>query len=105
MTWLLRGWLSTNEKGEYKFITPRPTAYPDGTEPAHIHIVIKVPELNEYYLDDFLFHDDPLLTDKRRKNQPDCGGSGIIKLIGAGNMFKSPRNIYLGKNDPDYPRK
>lgn len=99
----IRGWLRTNDKGEYKFVTLRPLAYPDGTEPAHIHVVIKEPGLNEYYIDDFVFEDDPLLTAERRKKLTNRAGSGIIKLIDAGNMYKAERNIYLGKNIPGYP--
>lgn len=98
----LRGWLRTNEKGEYKFVTLRPAAYPDGTEPAHIHVIIKEPGLNEYYIDEFLFDDDPILTEERRKKLENRGGSGIIKLVDVGNMYKATRNIYLGKNIPGY---
>ncbi|PVD51478.1 intradiol ring-cleavage dioxygenase [Terrimonas sp.] len=99
----LRGWLRTNEKGEYKFVTLRPAAYPDGTEPAHIHVIIKEPGLNEYYIDEFLFDDDPILTEEKRKKLENRGGSGIIKLLDVGNMYKATRNIYLGRNIPDYP--
>ncbi|MBN8790565.1 MAG: hypothetical protein J0I84_26095, partial [Terrimonas sp.] len=98
----LRGWLRTNEKGEYKFVTLRPAAYPDGTEPAHIHVIIKEPGLNEYYIDEFLFDDDPILTEEKRKKLENRGGSGIIKLFDVGNMYKATRNIYLGKNIPGY---
>lgn len=99
----LRGWMRTNEKGEYKFGTMRPAAYPGGTDPAHIHIIVKEPGLNEYYIDDFLFSDDPLLTEERKKKLANRGGSGIVKLVDVGNMFKGERNIVLGKNIPDYP--
>lgn len=101
----LRGWLKTNEKGEYKFGCLRPAPYPGGTEPAHIHMIVKEPGINEYYIDDFLFDDDPLLTAEKRQQLQNRGGSGIVKLIDVGNMFKGGRNIYLGKNIPGYPGK
>ena len=101
----IRGWMRTNEKGEYKFFTLRPAAYPGRQAPEHIHITIKEPGKNEYWIDEYLFDDDPILTDKERKNCEDRGGSGIIKLKDVGNMFKAERNIYLGKNIPDYPKK
>jgi protocatechuate 3,4-dioxygenase beta subunit len=41
---------------------------------------------------------------KKEKNE-DRGGSGIIKVKDVGNMLKAERNIYLGKNIPDYPKK
>jgi protocatechuate 3,4-dioxygenase beta subunit len=97
--------MRTNEKGEYKFFTLRPAAYPGRQAPEHIHITIKEPGKNEYWIDEYLFDDDPILIDKERKNCEDRGGSGIIKLKDVGNMFKAERNIYLGKNIPDYPRK
>jgi len=100
----IRGWARTDDKGFYKFVTLRPGTYPDRTEPAHIHVTIKEPDLNEYYIDEFVFTDDPLLTEERRKNLENRGGSGVIKLIDVGNMFKGERNIYLGKNIPNYPR-
>jgi protocatechuate 3,4-dioxygenase beta subunit len=99
----IRGWVRTNEKGEYKFSTLKPAPYPNAKIPAHIHITIKEPGLNEYYIDEFLFDDDPLLSPGERKKQEGRGGSGIIKTIDAGNMLKAVRNIYLGKNIPDYP--
>lgn len=100
----LRGWMKTNEKGEYKFFTLRPAAYPGRKDPEHIHVTIKEPDKNEYWIDEFVFDDDPLLTDKQRKNLEDRGGSGILKVKDVGNMLKAERNIYLGKNIPDYPK-
>jgi LytS/YehU family sensor histidine kinase len=37
----LRGWLKTNSRGEYKFLTSRPGSYPQSSNPAHIHIFVK----------------------------------------------------------------
>ena len=46
-------------------------------EPEHIHLTVKEPGKNEYYLDDYLFEDDPILTDQKRKLLSNRGGSGI----------------------------
>ena len=100
----LRRWMKTNEKGEYKFFTLRPAAYPGRKDPEHIHVTLKEPDKNEYWIDEYVFDDDPLLTDKQRKNCEDRGGSGILKVTDVGNMMKAERNIYLGKNIPDYPK-
>lgn len=100
----IRGWMKTNEKGEYKFYTLRPVAYPGRQAPEHIHITIKEPDKNEYWIDEYLFDDDPILTEKERKNCQDRGGSGIIRVKSTGEMLKAERNIYLGKNIPDYPK-
>lgn len=100
----LRGWMKTNEKGEYKFFTLRPAAYPGRRDPEHIHITIQEPDKNEYWIDEYLFDDDPLLTQEQRKHCENRGGSGILKVKDVGNMLKAERNIYLGKNIPDYPK-
>lgn len=100
----IRGWMKTSEKGEYKFFTLRPGAYPGRKNPEHIHITIKEPDKNEYWIDEFLFDDDPILTDEQRKHNQHRGGDGIIKPKDVGNMLKAERNIYLGKNIPDYPK-
>lgn len=98
----IRGWMRTNEKGEYKFVTLRPAPYPNRNEPAHIHVTIKEPGLHEYYIDEFVFDDDPLLTADKRQKLDNRGGSGILKLKDVGNMYKTERPIYLGRNIPNY---
>lgn len=103
----LRGWMKTNEKGEYKFFTLRPASYPNSKNPQHIHMTIKEPGKSEYWVDEILFDDDPYLSDEERKRCENRGGSGIlyIKPYYAGrDILKSERNIYLGKNIPGYPK-
>lgn len=100
----IRGWVKTNEKGEYKFYTLRPASYPDRQAPQHIHPTIKEPGINEYWIDEYLFDDDPLLTANERSHQQQRGGGGIIKLQQKNGMLVGERNIVLGKNVPDYPR-
>ena len=98
----LRGGMKTNELGEYKFFTLRPGSYPEGNNPAHIHAIIKEPGKTEYWIDDYLFDDDPLLGEKERKKLQNRGGNGILAIKDVGNMIKAERNIYLGKNIPNY---
>jgi len=73
----LRGWMKTNEKGEYKFFTRRPASYPNSNEPAHIHCIVKEPGKEPYYIDDYLFDDDPRLTEERRNKLQQRGGNGV----------------------------
>jgi protocatechuate 3,4-dioxygenase beta subunit len=98
----IRGWAKTGKNGQYTFYTFRPAAYPDHSEPEHIHITIKEPDKNEYYLDEYLFDDDPSLTQAIRNKLPDRGGSGIVKPKMEGGILTIKRNIILGKNIPDY---
>ena len=95
--------MKTNEKGEYKFFTLKPAPYPGGNNPAHIHITIKEPDKNEYWIDEYLFDDDPLVTENMKTKNRKRGGDGIIKVKDVGNMLKAERNIYLGMNVTDYP--
>lgn len=98
----IRGWVKTNERGEYKFYTLKPAAYPGRNIPAHIHVTVKEPNKNEYYIDDYLFDDDPLLTQLERNKQQNRGGNGIITLNKKNGILSGNRNIVLGKNIPDY---
>jgi protocatechuate 3,4-dioxygenase beta subunit len=102
----IRGWMKTDANGQYKFGTRRPAAYPGRTDPAHIHITIKEPGKNEYYIDEFVFDNDPLLTKEKRAKLEDRGGSGILVISPAFDTIqikKAERNIILGKNIPNYP--
>jgi protocatechuate 3,4-dioxygenase, beta subunit len=99
----IRGWMKTNAKGEYKFYTIRPASYSQTGPPAHIHVTVKEPDKNEYWIDDFHFDDDPFLTPDMRKNQRERGGDGIIGLTEKNGVFFGRRNIYLGRNVTDYP--
>jgi protocatechuate 3,4-dioxygenase, beta subunit len=98
----VRGWVKTGNDGKYTFYTFRPAAYPNGSEPEHIHITVKEPDKNEYYLDDYLFDDDTLLTQIKRNKLNNRGGSGIMKPIKENGILFSERNIILGKNIPNY---
>lgn len=98
----IRGWVKTGKDGSYTFYTFRPASYPRGSEPEHIHITVKEPNKNEYYIDDYLFDDDPLLTQEIRKERKNRGGSGIIKPKEKNGILLIERNIILGKNIPNY---
>jgi protocatechuate 3,4-dioxygenase beta subunit len=99
----LRGWMRTNERGAYKFTTIRPASYPNSRNPQHIHPIIKEPGKNEYWIDDYLFEDDPLLSSTDQKSQPPRGGSGILSVVRDSNgVWHGTRNIVLGLNVPNY---
>jgi protocatechuate 3,4-dioxygenase beta subunit len=98
----IRGWIKTDALGTYTLYTFRPASYPNTTIPQHIHITIKEPNKNEYYIDNFYFDDDPNLTDKIRKKTNFRGGCGIINLTKVNSMFEANRDIILGKNIPNY---
>jgi protocatechuate 3,4-dioxygenase beta subunit len=74
----LRGWVATDERGEYRFETIRPAPYPGRSDPAHIHIIVKEPDRREYWIDEVVFADDPLVDARYRARAQDRGGSGIV---------------------------
>jgi protocatechuate 3,4-dioxygenase beta subunit len=99
----IRGWVKTDSNGSYSIYTIRPGAYPGFDDPAHIHITIKEPEINEYYIDDFVFDDDKLLVSAKRSKLENRGGSGILRLVSKNGLLVGERDIILGLNIPDYP--
>ncbi|MGB5653914.1 MAG: intradiol ring-cleavage dioxygenase, partial [Robiginitalea sp.] len=98
----IRGWVKTDQTGKYSFYTFRPAAYPNGIEPEHIHITVKEPYFNEYYIDEYVFDDDPLLTQKERNRLSNRGGSGIVQPILKEGILTVNRDITLGLNIPNY---
>lgn len=102
----IRGWVKSDEKGRYSIYTIKPAPYPNENIPAHIHISIKEPSIgNEYYIDDLVFDDDPLLTGDNRKALENRGGSGILKVLISKDLQIAEHNIILGLNVPNYPGK
>lgn len=102
----IRGWVKTDANGKYAIYTIKPAPYPNEDMPAHIHISIKEPNLaNEYYIDEFVFDDDKLLTPEKRKILENRGGSGILSVQNSDGLQISEHNIILGLNIPNYPEK
>lgn len=97
-----RGWVRTGPDGRYTFYTFRPAAYPDGREPEHIHLTIKEPDRNEYYLDEYHFADDLLLTGGQLSRLEERGGSGVVLPRLEHGLLTVHRDLYLGKNIPNY---
>jgi protocatechuate 3,4-dioxygenase beta subunit len=99
----IRGWIKTGSDGKYYIYTARPGTYPTHDAPAHIHVTVKEPgNVDEYYLDDFVFDDDPFLKTAERKKLQNRGGSGILRLVNKNGLQVGERNIYLGLYIPGY---
>lgn len=95
----LRGWMKTNEQGQYEFKTIRPASYPGSKSPQHIHPIIYEPGKGYYWIDEYQFEDDPYLTDNERSKAANRGGSGTIKLTkDKTGTWQGTRNIILGLN-------
>ncbi len=97
-----RGWMKTNDNGEFTFYTFRPAHYPDMQEPAHIHIYVKEPETIPYYLDNYVFEGDPLLDERAGNSASKRGGGGMVTLMEENGLLTARRNIVLGLNITGY---
>jgi protocatechuate 3,4-dioxygenase, beta subunit len=102
----IRGWVKTDSAGKYFIYTVRPGTYPAKDEPDHVHVTVKEPNhIKEYYIDDFVFDDDKLLTSAKRKKLENRCGSGVLRMVQKDGLAIGERNIILGSNIPDYPVK
>lgn len=100
----IRGWVKSDEQGKYSIFTIRPAPYPGTDIPAHIHLSVKEPDIeNEYYTDELVFDDDKLLTGIKRKAFENRGGSGVLRVLISGELQIAEHNIICGLNIPDYP--
>lgn len=101
----VRGWVKSDTNGKYKIYTIRPAAYPNRDIPAHIHLSIKEPNIqDEYYTDNLTFNYDPLLTTDKRKRLKNRSGSGILRTFVSDDIIIAEHNIILGLNIPNYPK-
>lgn len=89
----LRGWMKTDKQGRYQFTSIRPASYPNSRNPQHVHAIIMESPSTVYWIDDFLFDDDPLLSSTERTRQQNRGGSGILSLK------KNEKNVWIGSRD------
>ncbi len=99
----LRGWIKTGADGKYSFTTIRPASYPNSKAPQHIHPIIKEPGVSHYWISEYLFDDDPNLTQEVRSKETQRGGDGIIHLTkNDKGVWTGKRDITLGMNVPNY---
>jgi len=97
-----RGWLKTDTKGHYTFYPFRPTPYPQAQESEHIHMYVKEEDKIPYYIDTYIFQDDPTLKQEDIQSQRNRGGSGLIHLTAQNGILVGQRDIILGLNIPNY---
>ena len=99
----IRGWAKTNKDGRYSFYTLKPGVYPDRTSPAHIHLTVLEPDGKYYWLDEYHFEGDPLLTEREiNPQQPRGGTKGLLSIKKENDLWVGKRDIILGKNIADY---
>lgn len=95
----LHGWCKTDNAGRYEIQSIRPARYPDNSMPAHIHSAFKLPDGSEpFYITDFVFKDDSLVTPKYISSATNPGGTGVVEVTRSANgTWRGQRNIVLEK--------
>jgi protocatechuate 3,4-dioxygenase, beta subunit len=95
----LHGWCRTDELGRYAIRTIRPARYPDNSMPAHIHAAVKTENGLMYWISDFVFRDDSLVSEKYlRSTEKLAGGTGVVDLKqGPNGTWTGTRNIILAQ--------
>lgn len=92
----LRGWVKTDAEGRYAFDTIKPAPYPDLTGPAHVHLYVKEPGRQTYYVDDVVFEGEFKVDATYRAAQEFRGGSGIVRLgMDSDGVLTAVRDIRL----------
>jgi len=95
----IHGSMRTNSEGRYEFRTIKPGSYPKTRNPAHIHAYISGPGYPEYWIDEYLFDDDPFVQDDVRRRLGNKGNfSSVLKLTrGSDGILRGERDIVIEK--------
>ncbi len=93
----LYGWVKTDSQGRYGFHTIKPGPYPAHDTPRHIHVSVFGAGLPEYWIDDYWFAGDPLITAAERAKLTGRGGGGeTLQMIrGTSGVLRGRRDIVL----------
>jgi len=93
----LRGWMRTGADGRYEFLSIRPGSYPGTTTPQHIHVTLSGAGYTEYWIDSYLFEDDPHLTAEHRSKLSGRGGFQPVLTLKRDEqgVFRGVRDLML----------
>lgn len=79
--WRLRGWARSDANGRFELRTIRPASYPGNGPPAHIHVTIDGPELGRRWTEEIHFADDPLLSQREKRESAAKGKFGGVRPV------------------------
>jgi protocatechuate 3,4-dioxygenase beta subunit len=100
----LRGWVQSDSSGHYAIYTNRPAQYPGERFEAHIHVVLKEPDMDKpYWIDPWIFEDDPLVTENMKSQLENRGGNGVLSPKLENGIQLATHDVILGLNIPGYP--
>lgn len=76
----ISGWVMTDARGRYQFLTLKPGIYPNRAEPAHVHMIVFEPGGDPHYVNDLVFRGEYGVTPDYIRRERARGGSGIVDL-------------------------
>jgi len=76
----LRGYMRTDERGQYEYSTIKPASYPNNTIPAHIHYVVNAGGYKERIFE-IVFEGDKFITDRIRADAAKEGSAFSIRPL------------------------
>lgn len=93
----IHGQMRTGTDGRYEFRTIKPGSYPASRNPAHIHAYVSGLGYPEYWIDEYLFADDPFVKDDQRRT---LGGKGTFSSVltltrGSDGVLRGVRDIKI----------
>lgn len=93
----IHGVMRTNAQGRYEFRTIKPGSYPNSRNPAHIHAYVSGPGYPEYWIDEYLFMDDPFVPDSDKQKAKAQGNfAAVLSLTrGSDGILRAVRDIKI----------
>ena len=91
----IHGVMRTGADGRYEFRTIKPASYPGTRISAHIHAYVSGADYPEYWIDEYVFADDPFVgEDVKQKFQGRGSFSPVLTLTrGADGILRAVRDI------------
>ncbi|MFZ0062947.1 MAG: hypothetical protein WAL47_12990 [Pyrinomonadaceae bacterium] len=91
----IHGVMRTGADGRYEFRTIKPASYPGTRISAHIHAYVSAAEYPEYWIDEYVFADDPFVgADVKQKFQGLGSFSPVLSLTkGDDGILRGVRDI------------
>jgi protocatechuate 3,4-dioxygenase beta subunit len=91
----IHGVMRTGADGRYEFRTIKPASYPGTRISAHIHAYVSGADYPEYWIDEYIFADDPFVTDDVKQKFRNYGSfSPILTLTrGSDGILRAVRDI------------
>ena len=93
----IHGVMRTDAQGRYEFRTIKPGSYPNTRNPAHIHAYVSGPGYPEYWIDEYLFTDDPFVKDDAKEKAKGQGAFSPILTVtrGGDGILHAVRDIRI----------